>query len=133
MTDTTAPFSELSEEGIAALVDRFYGYIREDALLGPVFNGVIGDNWPEHLAKLTDFWCSVLMAARRYKGNPMMAHVAIPQMDQQHFDRWIELWQKTTLEVFGPEISDDLVRRAQFMGERLVAVSTQVREAQASS
>lgn len=132
MTDT-ASFSELSDESIATLVDRFYGRIREDALLSPVFSGVIGDNWPEHLAKLTDFWCSVLMAARRYKGNPMMAHVAIPQMDQRHFDRWIELWRLTTAEVFTLQISDDLVRRAQFMGDRLVAVSTQVREAQASS
>ena len=115
------------------MVDRFYSRVREDGLLGPVFNGVIGDNWPEHLAKLTDFWTSVLLAARRYKGNPMMAHLAIPQMDQTHFNRWIELWRETTLEVFGEEISDDLVRRAQSMGERLVAVSTQVRESQGVS
>lgn len=133
MTGTIIPFDELSDKGVAVLVDRFYARIREDALLGPVFNGVIGDNWPEHLTKLTDFWCSVLLAARRYKGNPMMAHLAIPQMDQVHFSRWIELWRETTLEVFGQEISDDLVRRAESMGERLVAVSTQVRESQAAS
>ncbi|MBV8675416.1 MAG: group III truncated hemoglobin [Acidobacteriaceae bacterium] len=133
MTGTNGLFSELSEESIAAPVDRFYGRVRQDELLGPVFNGIIGDKWPEHLAKLTDFWCSVLLAAGRYKGNPMMAHVAIPQMDQTHFDRWIELWRLTTQEVFVRQISDDLVRRAQFMGERLVAASTQLREAQASS
>ena len=125
--------SGLNDECIALMVDRFYSRVREDGLLGPVFNGVIGDNWPEHLAKLTDFWTSVLLAARRYKGNPMMAHLAIPQMDQTHFNRWIELWRETTLEVFGEEISDDLVRRAQSMGERLVAVSTQVRESQGVS
>lgn len=112
------------------LVDRFYARIREDALLEPVFDGVIGDNWPEHLAKLTDFWTSVLLASRRYKGNPMMAHIAIPQMDQKHFGRWIELWRETTLEVFGRQISADLVARAESMGERLVAVSTGVRESQ---
>ena len=115
------------------MVDRFYSRIHEDELLGPVFNDVIGDHWPEHLAKLTDFWTSVLLASRRYKGNPMMAHIAIPQMDHRHFSRWIALWRETTTEVFGPEISADLVRRAESMGERLIAVATQARELQTIS
>lgn len=121
----------LNHESIAALVDRFYAKVREDALLGPVFNGTIGNHWPEHLATLTDFWTSVLLASGRYKGNPMMAHIPIPQMDQQHFSRWIELWRETTAEVFEPEISEALVAKASMMGERLVEVSTRVREAQA--
>jgi hemoglobin len=125
--------ASLSNQSIATLVDRFYARVREDALLGPVFNGVIGDHWPEHLATLTDFWTSVLLASGRYKGNPMMAHLAIPQMDQQHFNRWIELWTQTTSEVFGPEISEALVAKASSMGERLVAVSTSVREARTSA
>lgn len=120
----------LNEQNIASLVDRFYAKVREDALLGPVFNGAIGDHWPEHLAKLTDFWTSVLLASGRYKGNPMMAHLPIPQMDNDHFSRWIELWSETTTEVFGPEISAVLVAKASMMGERLVEVSTRVREAQ---
>lgn len=127
---STAPL--LTEESIASLVDRFYAGVREDALLGPVFNEAIGDRWPEHLATLTDFWTSVLLAAGRYKGNPMMAHLAIPQMDQQHFSRWIELWRQTTSAVFGPEISQAVVAKASMMGERLVEVSTRVREAQST-
>jgi hemoglobin len=136
MPDTASkPISlpvSVSEKRIAELVDRFYARIREDALLGPVFNAAIGDHWPEHLATLTDFWTSVLLATGRYKGNPMMAHLAIPQMDQQHFSRWIELWRETTSEVFGPQISEALVAKASMMGERLVEVSTRVREAQPS-
>jgi hemoglobin len=128
MPDTVS----LNEKSIAELVDRFYACVREDALLGPVFNGAIGDRWPEHLATLTDFWTSVLLAAGRYKGNPMTAHLAIPQMDQQHFSRWIELWRETTSEVFGPEISQALVAKASMMGERLVEVSTRLREMQPS-
>lgn len=120
----------LNEESIAELVDRFYDRIRKDTLLGPVFNGAIGDRWPEHLATLTDFWTSVLLAAGRYKGNPMMAHLAIAQMDEQHFSRWIELWRQTTCEVFNPAISQALVAKASMMGERLVEVSTRVRESQ---
>lgn len=118
----------LNEQSIATLVDRFYAKVQEDALLGPVFNSTIGDHWPEHLAKLTDFWTSVLLASGRYKGNPMIAHLPIPQMDNDHFNRWIELWQETTAEIFGPEISAALVAKASMMGERLVEVSTRVRE-----
>lgn len=125
--------TQLSEQSIANLVNTFYARVREDALLGPVFNGAIGDHWPEHLATLTDFWTSVLLASGRYKGNPMMAHIAIPQMDQQHFSRWIELWRDTTANIFGPEISSALVAKASMMGERLVEVSTRVRETQTAS
>jgi hemoglobin len=124
--------AQLNEQSIASLVDRFYARVREDALLGPVFNSAIGDNWPGHLATLTDFWTSILLASGRYKGNPMMAHLAIPQMDQQHFNRWIELWRQTTSEVFGPEISAALVAKASTMGERLVEVSTRMRESSLS-
>ena len=128
MPDTVSARVSLDERSIASLVDRFYARVREDARLGPVFKAAIGDRWPEHLATLTDFWTSVLLASGRYKGNPMMAHLTIPQMDQQHFNRWIELWSETTAEVFGPEISQALVAKASTMGERLVEVSTRVRE-----
>jgi hemoglobin len=128
-----AATTPLNETSIASLVNRFYAKVREDALLGPVFNGAIGDHWPEHLATLTDFWTSVLLASGRYKGNPMVAHLLIPQMDQQHFTRWIELWRGTTAEALGPEISAALVAKASMMGERLVEVSTGVREGQPTS
>lgn len=128
MSDT-AP---LNEQNIAILVDRFYARIQQDALLGPVFNTAIGDHWPEHLARLTNFWTSVLLASGRYKGNPMMAHLTIPQMDNHHFSRWIELWSQTTTEVFGPEISAALVAKASGMGERLIEFSTRARESSLS-
>ncbi|HEX5234762.1 MAG TPA: group III truncated hemoglobin [Silvibacterium sp.] len=130
MSGTVSRPVPLDEKSIASLVDRFYARVRQDDLLGPVFNEAIGDHWAKHLATLTDFWTSVLLASGRYKGNPMMTHLAIQQMDEQHFSRWIALWRETTAEVFGPEISAALVAKAEMMGERLVAVSTSVRESQ---
>jgi|GEM_PF-3202726 len=41
---------------IQLLVNAFYQQIREDALLGPIFNGVIQDRWPAHLEKMYRFW-----------------------------------------------------------------------------
>lgn len=65
----------ITEEMIGELVTRFYGRVREDALLGPVF--AIVQNWDEHLAKLKDFWSSVVLMSGRYHGSPMRAHVPL--------------------------------------------------------
>ena len=48
-------------EDVKLLVDTFYGKIREDALLSPIFNGIIQDRWPAHLEKMYRFWQTVLL------------------------------------------------------------------------
>jgi hemoglobin len=127
MPDTVSTPVSLDEKSIASLVDRFYGRAKTpgsgrfstqpSATAGP-------STWPRSPISGT----SVLLASDRYKGSPMMAHLEIPQMDQQHFNRWIELWREPTAEVFGPEISQALVAKASTMGERFLEVSTRVRE-----
>jgi hemoglobin len=121
----TAP---LNEQSIAVLVDTFYARVREDDVIGPVFNRVVAD-WPEHLAKLKDFWSSVVLSAGTYKGNPMMAHLPIPEMDPEHLERWLSLWDMTLSEIFEPEIAEIFLGKAIMVGERFVAVSTHMREA----
>ena len=56
---------DLSEDGLAALVEAFYARVRADAQLGPVFDGAI-DDWPEHLEKLAAFWSSIMLTSGRY-------------------------------------------------------------------
>jgi len=96
-----APYSDITEPAIAALVDRFYAKARRDPLIGPVFNDAVGD-WDEHLGKLCDFWSSVVLTTGRYKGNPMAAHMKLP-IEPHFFARWLALWQETAGEVFAPE------------------------------
>lgn len=36
-------FAELSEDGIAALVARFYAKVRCDTQIGPLFNAAVAD------------------------------------------------------------------------------------------
>src|SRR3546814_8922351 len=59
---------DISEALVHDLVFAFYDRIRADATLGPIFDGVIGDRWDEHLAKMCDFWSSVMLASGRYEG-----------------------------------------------------------------
>ena len=85
------------------LVHGFYAKIRTDPALGRIFNRVIpADHWPEHLAKMCDFWSSVLLMTGRFKGTPMAAHAALPAIRPQHFARWLGLFQKTVEEKCPP-------------------------------
>ena len=93
----------ITEDDIHRLVDEFYARVRADPLLGPVFGGAIAD-WPHHLAKLQDFWSSVMLTSGRYKGQPMQAHVRHePAMTGEAFARWLALWRQTTDDLLSPE------------------------------
>jgi hemoglobin len=46
----TASFAEVTEATIQRLVDAFYGRVRRDPTLGPIFSAAITeDAWPAHL------------------------------------------------------------------------------------
>lgn len=34
---------------IVLLIDTFYGRVREDAAIGPIFSAIIGSDWSHHL------------------------------------------------------------------------------------
>jgi len=113
----TPEFHEIDEGGIAALVDRFYGKVRRDPLIGPLFNAAI-DDWEAHLVTLRAFWSSVMLTTGRYKGNPMAAHVKHP-ISPEFFDRWLELWCETAHEVFAPDPSARFCAKAHRIAESL--------------
>ncbi|HLT77979.1 MAG TPA: group III truncated hemoglobin [Ferrovibrio sp.] len=115
----------VTEEMIHAVVHGFYGRIRQDALLGPIFNGVIGDNWDHHLAKMCDFWSSVLLMSGRYDGRPMPAHVKIDLgrgagLDDRHFDHWLAMFRATVRELCPPAAAALFEDRAQRIAASLL-------------
>ena len=110
-----------SEQQIKDLVERFYSRVRHDELLGPVFARAIGDHWDEHLIKMSDFWSSLVLASRRYKGNPMEVHTLLPRLGRDHFERWLAHWRATTSELLGEAHAHMFVKKAEFMAERLLA------------
>ena len=48
-------------DDVKLLVNTFYGKVRQDDLLGKIFDGVIQDNWDFHLNKMYGFWQTVLL------------------------------------------------------------------------
>ncbi len=88
----------ITEDRISDLVESFYARVRNDEMLGPIFDGRIAD-WPPHLARMKDFWTSIAIEAGRFHGNPMLKHLAIPGIDRSHFSRWLMLFDDTLPEV----------------------------------
>ncbi|MBS0234695.1 MAG: group III truncated hemoglobin [Proteobacteria bacterium] len=108
----------IDEELIGTLVDRFYAAVRRDEILGPVFESRIAD-WDAHLAKLRDFWSSVVLMTGRYKGRPMPVHAAIAEITDAHFERWLALFAETARAVCPPAAAALFIDRSRRIAESL--------------
>lgn len=109
------PDAPVSEADIARLVERFYGRVRGDPLLGPVFARAIGESdaaWAAHLARLGDFWSSVMRRSGRYHGDPFSAHLRLPDLAPLMFERWLALFGQVCAELFEPYIAEAFEVRA---------------------
>lgn len=102
-----------TEEEVSSLVHGFYGRVRRDAVLGPIFERHIAD-WTPHLAKMVDFWSGALRGTARFRGTPMPKHIALPGLSAQLFERWLALFRATTATLGNPGLeqrANDLAAR----------------------
>jgi hemoglobin len=110
----------IDEAFIAAMVDHFYAAVRADAELGPIFEPRIAD-WPRHLGQMNRFWQSILLSAGNFSGNPMVKHLAIPGLDQAHFERWLQLFYATLHAIAPtPEAAGHIGAKARMIAESLL-------------
>lgn len=108
----------VTEPVIHDLVHAFYARVREDDVLGPIFNGAI-DDWDAHLEKLCAFWSSVTLMSGRYKGTPMKVHAELPGIVGAHFDRWLGLFRQTARDVCPPAAAALFIDRAERIAQSL--------------
>lgn len=113
---STAP--GISEDDIVTLVHRFYGAVRQDAVLGPIFERHIED-WDAHLSLLVDFWSALLRGTRRFKGSPVTRHQALPGLSAALFERWLALFEQTTLGMQHPALKSEADAQARLIAQRL--------------
>lgn len=109
----------IDEVMIRDLVHAFYGRVREDRALGPIFDKAIGEAWDAHLAKLCDFWSSVMLATGRFQGRPMQAHNRLADIRPQHFGRWLALFGATARDICPPSAAALFIERATMIGRSL--------------
>jgi hemoglobin len=108
----------IDEKLIGQLVDQFYAAVRNDDLLGPVFETRIED-WEKHLEKLRGFWSSVVLMTGRYKGQPMPVHVAITEISDIHFERWLRLFAETASNICPPDAAALFIDRSRRIAQSL--------------
>lgn len=107
-------------DDIRQLVDAFYTKVRKDSLIGPVFIGVIGDEWPKHLEKMYRFWQTVLLEEHTYFGSPFPPHMKMP-LEAKHFGNWLGLWRATVDELFEGPKAAEAKWRAERMAEMFLS------------
>ncbi|MCF8464077.1 MAG: group III truncated hemoglobin [Flavobacteriales bacterium] len=103
-------------DDIKLLVNTFYDNVRKDELIGPIFEGVIQDRWPEHLEKMYRFWQTVLLEEHTYYGSPFGPHAKLP-VSLDHFERWIGIFTKTVDQLFTGDKADEAKMRATNMAK----------------
>jgi hemoglobin len=103
-------------DDIKLLVDTFYSKVQKDEFIGPIFNEKIGDRWPEHLEKMYRFWQTILLEVHSYSGSPFPPHKQLP-VAKEHFDRWMEIFTKTTDSLFAGPLAEEAKLRAKNMAE----------------
>ena len=103
-----------TEDEISQLVHTFYARVRDDQVLGPIFERHVM-NWDKHLATMVDFWSSALRGTARFRGTPMPKHAVLPDLSAELFQRWLALFRTTTSSIGNPAMGG----RANEMAQRI--------------
>ncbi len=104
-----------SRDDIILLVDTFYDKVKQDGMLGPIFNEKAQVNWVKHLPVMYDFWENVVFYTGNYGGNPMRIHQQLHQrfpLSKQDFDTWLNLFNSTVDELFNGDNAELIKQRA---------------------
>ena len=100
-----------NRQDIELLVRSFYDKVNRDPLLSPVFNEVAAVHWESHLPVMYDFWSTMLLGEKSYKGNPFQKHIPLP-INKAHFERWLAFFIETVDELFAGETAEEAKMRA---------------------
>jgi hemoglobin len=101
---------------IHEVIIAFYDRIRQDAVLGPVFNEIVGDNWDAHLEKVCAFWRCVTRIDRSYSArNFMPAHLKRLQIQAWLLPRWLCCFGRRRARCVRTKVAEQLIDIAERM------------------
>lgn len=117
------PHPSIDRASIDKLVSTFYGRAREDDVIGPIFSEAV-DDWDHHIERISEFWSSVILKTGRYDGRPMPPHIRLG-LKNEHFDRWLQLFEQTARDIFPPDGAIVFIDRARRIADSFeMAIAT---------
>ena len=129
MTETVGK-GGVTRADIEALLPHFYAAVRANERLGPIFHAHVGTSdaeWTPHLTKIGNFWANVMLRERAYHGNPMQAHLCIPEIRTEDFDIWLGLFDRAAQDVLPSEKAAAFSTLAHRIGRSLAMGIAQAR------
>lgn len=108
-----------NRESITALVHGFYADVRLDPLLGPVFERALAGQWEPHLKRLVEFWSTIVLGTRSFRGNVVGKHMELEGITPAHFATWVRLWAQHTSRLFTPGVAQQLQQAAHGVARNL--------------
>lgn len=114
--------SELTQEQLKIFITRFYAKVRQDELLGVVFNDVAQVDWGHHIPLLCKFWNSIMLGTKEYHGNAYIKHVTLSTktlITDSHFERWLNLFKETAEAILSVEDAQKIMERATMIAKSL--------------
>ena len=101
-----------NKEDIALLITTFYEKVKSDEILSPFF---VDLDFEKHMPKMIHFWCFAVLNEPGYTTNVVEKHLQI-HLNEDHFSRWLQLFNETTDSLFEGEIANQTKQRAQLIG-----------------
>jgi hemoglobin len=102
----------LTKADVEKLVHEFYAKVLTDELLSPFFKQL---NFEKHLPKMIHFWSFALLDEPGYTTNVTEKHMHM-RLQQEHFDRWLLLFNETVDALFMGEKAQQAKQRAFVIG-----------------
>lgn len=109
---------------IDRLMHVFYERALADDVIGYLFTDVAKLDLDKHLPIIGDFWESLLFGTgvyQQHSRNPLMVHHELHTMSTfftEHFERWLELFEKAVDEDFRGDRAEFIKMRAHAIARR---------------
>jgi hemoglobin len=111
---------DLTEGLLREIIFAFYEKVRRDAMLGPIFQEALGDDWGPHIENICLFWFTATRIGSGYKaGNFMPAHMKHASIRNEQISRWLYLFQETVTERCTPAAASVILDIAERMAESI--------------
>lgn len=95
-----------SYRDIEFLVRTFYDKVKNDNVLGNIFEEIIGDKWEDHIVRMSIYWNALILEKKHHCEKEFQKYAKLP-IGKKYFERWTLLFFETVNANFDGENADE--------------------------